>query len=404
MRIAYFDCQFGAAGDMLLGALLGVGLPRDAWLAAVEKIALPADSFEITIDRVSRCSIQATKVDVRRAQEQEERHLSDIERIIAQSEISNRAKTLALDIFKRLAVAEAQVHGVTPSAVHFHEVGAVDAIVDIVGFAIGYDLLGIEASYVSPLPLGSGTVSSEHGLFPVPGPAVLNLLKQSAAPTVSSVIDFECLTPTGAAILTTIAAGWGQAPAYREITATGYGAGARDCQSWPNVVRVVLGQSDIVAGESAFDTEFVAVLEANVDDMNPQALSYAVERLLDAGALDVLVLPAVMKKGRSGHMLSVVCKVEDDVRLKEVILSETSTLGVRSHQCTRLVARREWQAVQLARGTVRIKVARDRSGRITNAQPEFEDCAAYATRHGVPLKDVLTEALAVFARPGEAVK
>jgi uncharacterized protein (DUF111 family) len=170
------------------------------------------------------------------------------------------------------------------------------------------------------------------------------------------------------------------------------------------VVRVVLGQSDIVAGESAFDTEFVAVLEANVDDMNPQALSYAVERLLDAGALDVLVLPAVMKKGRSGHMLSVVCKVEDDVRLKEVILSETSTLGVRSHQCTRLVARREWQAVQLARGTVRIKVARDRSGRITNAQPEFEDCAAYATRHGVPLKDVLTEALAVFARPGEAVK
>src|SRR5215470_8081020 len=195
MRIAYFDCRFGAAGDMLVAALLGAGLSQDDWLARVKKIALPEGSFRVEFSDVFRSSVAAKKVDVIGLGTEQERHLSDIAEIIATSKISQPAKDLALAIFERLAKAEAEVHGVTVDAVHFHEVGAIDAIVDIVGFAIGYDLLGIEASYASPLPLGSGCVQTDHGLFPIPGPAVVNLLKDAKAPTSATAIDFECLTP-----------------------------------------------------------------------------------------------------------------------------------------------------------------------------------------------------------------
>lgn len=404
MRIAYFDCQFGAAGDMLVAALLGAGLPQEEWLANVHKIALPEGTFSVKFSDVFRSSVAAKKIDVECPGTQEERHLCDIAEIISSSQISQGAKALSLAIFERLARAEAQVHGVTPDEVHFHELGAIDAIVDIVGFAIGYHLLGIEASYASPLPLGSGTVSTEHGLFPVPGPAVVNLLKDANVPTSANPIDFECLTPTGAAILTAVAQGWGAAPAMDRIIASGYGAGSKDCPAWPNVSRVVIGDARASAGGSTrFDSEAVAVVEANLDDFSPQSLAYAVERLLEAGALDAYVVPAVMKKGRSGHLLSVVCRPEDKTRIQELILAETSTIGVRAHESQRLVAKREWHEVRLSRGTVRIKAARDLSGKVINAQPEYEDCAAYATRYGVPLKDVLAEAIAEFAKNSSAI-
>ncbi len=403
MTIAYFDCQFGAAGDMLVSALLSAGLPESRWRAALDGIDLPAGSFEVSIDDAVRGSIAARHLTVRQSPQQEERRLSEIAGIIGRSKIAAGAKKLALSIFTRLAEAEAAVHGVPAAAVHFHEVGAVDAIVDIVGFAIGYEMLEIEASFGSALPVGSGVVQTEHGLFPVPGPAVLNLLASAGVPVRSSEIDYECLTPTGAAILTTVVRSWGSPPALRRVNGIGYGAGTRDPAGWPNVVRVVLGEPSCDHGQSPrFESERAVVVEANLDDFSPQALAYAVERLWSAGALDVTVQPAVMKKGRAGQILSVICKPGDVLRIQELILSETSTIGTRSYEVGRLIADRRWQEVTLSRGgRVRIKVALDRQGNVVNAAPEFDDCAAYASEHQLPVKEVIAEAVARF-RDGSA--
>jgi len=477
MKLAYFDCAFGAAGDMLLGALVAAGLPVEQWLAELAKIDLPAASFEIEISDVVRCTIAAKKVDVHclpshshahethdtatrasssattsgshshsishthsashsharshssshapghhcadehasagtheHAQESipahdhaHERNLPEILQIISQSKISAQAKELASKIFTRLGDAEAAVHGLPVDQVHFHEVGAIDAIVDIVGFAIAYDLLGIERSVVSPLPVGSGLVKTRHGLFPIPGPAVINLMSQSGAPVAASSFSHECLTPTGAAILTTIASSFDSMPSM-EIKSSGYGAGTFDPEGFPNVCRVIFGEPSLQSlseptGESNFESEVIAVLEANLDDISPQLISFAMERLFEKGALDVSVTPIVMKKSRSAHMLTVVCRPQDRIRLEELILTQTSSLGVRSFLCERLVAHREWHKVTVGNGrSVRVKLARDRHGKLVNAQPEYEDCAAYATEYGVPLKDVITAALASLSR------
>jgi uncharacterized protein (TIGR00299 family) protein len=326
------------------------------------------------------------------------RRLPDILKLIEQSDISPQARDLAARIFTRLARAESRVHGIAPEAVQFHEVGAIDAIIDVVGFAIGYCLFGIEKSVCSAAAIGSGKVRTEHGFFPAPGPATVYLLAEVGAATSQSSIPFECLTPTGAAILCEIASSWGIQPAMQRVSGVGYGAGSKDPADWPNVVRVIIGEQDATETSSPkFDQELVSVIEANLDDFSPQALSFVMDKLLQAGALDVTVVPAVMKKGRSGHLLSVLSRLEDTALLQEMILSETSTIGVRWHTVQRLVASREWQDVSLARGgTVRIKLARDKFGRLINAQPEYDDCARYATEHQVPLKDVLAEAITVF--------
>jgi hypothetical protein len=285
---------------------------------------------------------------------------------------------------------------VKPEDVHFHEVGAIDAIVDIVGFSIGYDLLGIEKSFCSAVAIGAGKCCTEHGLLPVPGPATLYLLSEANAAIANSTIDFECLTPTGAAILCEIASDWGTQPGFASIDRVGYGAGSKDPGAWPNACRVVLGTAG-GASAARFDTETVVVLEANIDDLNPQTLSFTMERLLAAGALDAFITPVLMKKGRSGHLLTVLCRESDRQAMEQLIMTETSTLGVRGHQAQRCVARREWSEVTLERGdSVRIKIARDTTGAIINIQPEYEDCAAYATKYGLPLKDVLTEAMVRF--------
>ncbi|MBC7998267.1 MAG: nickel pincer cofactor biosynthesis protein LarC [Leptolyngbya sp.] len=455
MKTVFFDCPFGAAGDMLLGALIDSGLSFEQWKSEMQKIALPANSFELRFEKLLRGGVHSTKMHVflstddahhfdhahnlahphsHEPQQSDEhghshddihshddghlhghthehahglehnhehghRGLTEILRIIENSKIRPRAKEIASAIFTRLGVAEAKVHGVTPDDVHFHEVGAVDAIVDILGFAVGYDLLGIEQAWVSPLPVGSGTVRSMHGNFPVPGPATLELLRESRAPIAQTNITFECLTPTGAAILTTIAAGFGSQPQMSAVDSIGYGAGSMNPSGHPNIVRLIIGESAksfnsaVSEHVTRYRSEFVAVVEANFDDLSPQVISYASEKLLAEGALDVYTTACTMKKGRSGHLLTFMCKTEDQKRLKELLISETSTLGVRSYVTERLVAERELQDVSLDDDlSVRVKIGKDLQGNVVNVQPEFEDCATYARVTGTPLKEVLSTA------------
>ncbi len=437
MHTAFFDCPFGAAGDMLLGAMIDAGLNVEQWKEELAKIDLPDGSFSVRPEKLLRCGVHSTKLHVflkaEDAHDHDHKHglphehhehpnvhdhshdhphrgLSEILRIIGQSAIKPGAKKLAAEIFTRLGVAEAKVHGVTPDDVHFHEVGAVDAIVDIVGFAIAYDLMGIEQSIVSSLPVGGGTISSMHGEFPVPGPATLELLKDARAPLAQTSIDYECLTPTGAAILTTIAARFGSQPDMSAIDAIGYGAGSLNPAGHPNVCRVVIGQSmpkkgsEKNAPSSRYRSELVAVVECNFDDLSPQVISYTSEKLLAEGALDVFVTPCTMKKGRSGHQLSVICRMADELRVKEILLAETSTLGVRSNVTERLIAEREIKNVEIKSGqpeaqSVRVKIGKDLDGKVINVQPEFEDCASYARATGTPLKEVLSVA-ATNARNG----
>lgn len=348
------------------------------------------------------------------------RSVKEIVRIIENSSISSRAKSLALAVFKNLAIAESRVHGVQPDDVHFHEVGAIDAIIDVVGFCIGYDLLGIEKSVVSPLTLGGGTVKTDHGIYPVPAPAVAYLVQTAGAPVGSLKINYECLTPTGAAILTTIAERWGNVPAFQKIDSVGYGAGTMNPKSHPNAVRMFVGQcadlaKSVSPGDSStfgsnpasfvfddsgtqFRAEIINVIEATIDDCPPNIIAYALEKALQQGALDIAIVPATMKKGRSGHLITVLAKPEDRRTIETLLLKETSTLGVRTYSVERLVAEREFAEVKLSDWSIRIKIGRDLNGRVVNVQPEYADCATYADRHGMPLREVFEQALAQYSK------
>ena len=454
MKVAYFDCQFGAAGDMLNAALLAAGADEAAWRSALARLPLP--KVELRLSQVERCNLIATKLDVldehgesfdapsdhhhdhassdhhhddapsdhhhdhapgdhhhhhapsdhhhhhaptehHHGLEHSHSHLPEILQLIDHADLTPGATSLAKRIFSRLADAEAKVHGVPAEQVAFHEVGAVDSIIDIVGFSIAYDSLQIEKSFGSAVAVGSGTVKTQHGLFPVPGPATFYLLENARMPMASSSIGFECLTPTGAAILAEVVSQWGKQPELTTVGRVGYGAGTKNPPTWPNVCRVVIGESGATMGGARFAAEALSVIEANIDDFSPQALSTVMERLLGAGAMDVTLTPVVMKKGRAGHILSVLCKPEDRYRLQEQILDETSSIGVRWYAAERLVAHREWQEVELSPGRrVRIKIARDNQGHIVNMQPEFEDCARYADEHKVPVKEVLIDALSRY--------
>lgn len=459
MKIAYFDCSFGAAGDMLVAACLDAGASLTTLEEQLAGLNLPVGSYRLVQNAVNRCSLRATKFDVQLLNQvhspgasgsgsesiqrgapgdhpsraghghehghshdhshDEERHrdqgisdqqrsLQEILALIANSSLSSEVKELASKIFSRLGLAESQVHGVAVDQIHFHEVGAIDAIVDIVGFAIVYHQLGIEAAYVSALPLGGGTVKTMHGVFPVPGPAVLNLLKEADAPTRAFDVKYECLTPTGAAILTTISQGWGQHPAFARIESVGYGAGTINPDKHPNVVRLIVGQavqsvqpvsSTTNASTGAiYRSEVIAVLETNLDDCSPQVLAHALERLIEEGALDVAIVPQTMKKGRPGHKLSVVAKQEDSLRLQELILSETTSLGVRCYFCERIALERNFQEISLGEGPpVRIKVGRDLNGRVVNFHPEYDDVVENARSTQRTLKEVLLQSLTLAA-------
>jgi len=449
MRIAYLDCFAGVSGDMFLGAAIDAGVAPALLEEAVSALKIGA---KLKISRVVRSGISATKVDVwvdgekdlprekywakqvaaedaspsqnanhahehghshahhepehghgrgdshdQHAHEEEHSHhehahkhrgLKEIRGIIAAAEISGSAKKTAIAVFEALGAAEAKIHAVPIEEIHFHEVGAVDAIVDIVCAAVAADALGVQEFRCSPLNVGGGMVKCAHGTFPVPAPATLELL--AAAPVYSSGIQAELVTPTGAAIVKTLVKKFTAFPEMK-LERTGYGAGSREFPDHPNVLRLVLGE--VVAAKSSSET--ITVLESNLDDLNPQVFGYVLERLLEEGALDVFGMPVQMKKSRPGTVLTVLCKPEDGEKLTQVIFAETTTLGVRRREEARQILARRWESVGTPWGEVRIKIA-SMNGTVTNYAPEYEDCRRIAAEHHVPLKTVMQEAARAY--------
>lgn len=363
---------------MILGAMVAVGVDPNALREELSR--LNVDGFNINFETVDRSGLSATYARVETAHEHKHRHLSDIKQIIESSGVSDVAKKLAIQIFTRLAEAEARVHNEPVDHVHFHEVGALDAIVDIVGAAICIDLLKIDRFVSSPLHVGSGTIQMAHGRFPVPPPAVAELLK--GVPFYSTDIQGELLTPTGAAIITTVCQEFGPIPQMKtEIT--GYGAGTRQYKDFPNVLRVMLGETE---GDGATD-EKLWMLETNIDDMSPQLLGNVMDRAFELGALDCYFTPVQMKKNRPGVLVSLLCGKEEKATLMNLLFTETTTLGVRSYEVTRRALRRSMERVETQYGPIDVKVAH-LNGRVVNEMPEFDQVRDAATKAGVPVKVV----------------
>ena len=386
MRIGYFDCFSGGSGDMILGAMLSAGLSEERLRAGLAKLSL--DGSELGIRQVQKQGLAAIKVDVKLTSAHGHRHLRHIVEIIDNSGLSDAVKQRAKRIFTRLGEAEAKVHGLAVEQVHFHEVGAVDAIVDVVGAAIGVEQLGLERVRCSPLCVGSGTVTCEHGVLPVPAPATAELL--SGVPLAECDEAGELLTPTGAVILTTLAEGFGPIPAM-QIERCGYGAGSREGQKRPNVLRLFVGE----AAETGDLTDEVVVLEANLDDATGEQIGHAFAALLGAGALDVFTTPIMMKKNRPGVLLSVLATPEQQAACEEILFAETTTLGVRRHVCSRRKLARDVATVETRFGAIRMKLGR-RGDVVTLASPEYEDCASAARKNGVSLREVMDEAAHVW--------
>lgn len=376
MKICYLDAFSGISGDMTVGALIDAGADTARIVQALESLGTGA-KFEI--EKTSRRGVAALKFRVIAGESKSHRHLKHVQELIAKSQLSERARQNSNAVFQRLGEAEAKVHGVPVEKVHFHEVGAVDSICDILGACAAFDLLGVDAIYCSPLNVGSGTVKTEHGVLPVPAPATAELL--AGKPIYSRGPSVELTTPTGAAIAVTLATEFGALPPMR-LAASGYGAGDRDFPEHANVLRVLIGETT-----GAEEATTVTVLEANIDDSSPQVLGYAMERLLEAGALDVTLESVLMKKSRQGTLIRVIAKPEDRETLAQMIFAETSTLGLRTYSAERRVQARRIAEVETPHGKVRIKVAGDGS-----FAPEYEDCRKLAREAGVPLKQILAEA------------
>lgn len=390
MRLAYFDCIAGISGDMALGAFINAGADLEGIIRELKRMPLP--EFEIKAEAVSVNGICATMVTVTVAEQSDAHHRkpSEIIELIASSNLPDGVKGKAITAFKKLASAEAKVHGVGFDDVHLHEVGATDAIVDIVGTMLAMHQLGIERAYSSRIPYSTGLVKSSHGTLPVPAPAALELLK--GAPWRHVDIDAELVTPTGAAILSATCELFGVFPTMSPI-AIGYGAGHKSLPI-PNLLRVVIGElvSHIEASEDAI-CEQLLMLETNIDDMPPEWFGHVIERLLELGALDAYILPAQMKKGRPAAQLNVLCRHSDVQQLLNCIFTETTTLGVRIIPVERICLPREIVNVGTPYGEVRVKVAKWR-GKVINISPEYEDCKAISKAHGVPLKLVVEAAIA----------
>ena len=385
----------------MLGALVDAGVDLRALEAELRKLNL--EGWNISAEKVQRKAIRATKVNVETKETHHHRHLSPILKMIDSAALAPRAAERARQIFRRLGEAEAKVHNISIEKVHFHEVGAVDSIIDIVGSAIGFELLGIDSFACSTMDVGSGRVQTEHGLLPVPAPATVELLRD--APTFSSGIEKELVTPTGAAIATTLSTQYATMPAMT-LKAIGYGAGSADLPQQPNVLRLMIGER---IGESAHENASehwdapVAVIEANVDDMSPQIYGYFVEQALAAGALDVFSTAVQMKKNRPGQLVTLLCEPSNLKPLIDLIFRETTTIGIRTHEVRRQTLARESVPVETPLGTIRMKISR-LNGTLLNAAPEYEDCRRIATQKGLPLKQVLSTATFHFQKLGEAAK
>ncbi|MBI4653771.1 MAG: nickel pincer cofactor biosynthesis protein LarC [Nitrospirae bacterium] len=422
MRLAYFDCSSGISGDMILGALIDAGLSPQKLEKKLSCLLIRG--YKLNIKSVKRAGFKATKFNIKiqdaRYKMQDARKWKDIEKIIKASTLSNNIKQKGLSIFKRLFEAEAKVHGEKFDRVHLHELGAVDCIIDIFGALIGFDILGINKIYSSPLNLGSGTVKTEHGTLPVPAPATIELLK--GFPVYSSDVSFvtsgyppgrELTTPTGAVIISSLAQGLGTMPEM-EVLKIGIGAGSKDFKNQPNVLRVFIGQktenppprhsrengnpekdkldSPIKSGndkkEGGFSDEKITVIETNIDDMNPQAYEHVMERLFEAGALDVFLTQIIMKKGRPGILLSVLCSRHKRDDLIKIILRETTSIGLRFYETERKILERELKAIETEFGKVNVKISK-LGGDFIKVTPEYEDCKKLAKRLNIPIIDVM---------------
>jgi uncharacterized protein (TIGR00299 family) protein len=389
MRTLYFDCFAGASGDMILGALASAG--ADTGLLLDQLKLLSVANYEVDFSTVDRSGISATRANVRTAEEQAHRHLSGILKIINDSGLSEAVRERAARIFTRLAEAEARVHNMPVEHIHFHEVGALDAIIDVVGACVCFELLGIERFVSSGLHVGSGMVSMAHGRFPVPPPAVAELLK--GAPVYSSDIKGELVTPTGAAIISTVCEEYGPLPRMR-VDATGYGAGTREYENFPNVLRVLIGEDE--ASAHAATDERLLMIETNVDDMSPQVFGYLMDQAFERGALDCYYTPVQMKKNRPGVLISILCRPSEREALSELLFSETTTLGLRCYEVLRRALARESVQVSTPYGIIEMKLAR-LNGKVVKAMPEYEQCREAARAAGIPLREVEEAARAAFA-------
>jgi pyridinium-3,5-bisthiocarboxylic acid mononucleotide nickel chelatase len=394
-KFAYIQCPTGISGDMCLGALVSLGVPEEYLIEKLNQLGIEHE-YKLRAEFVHRNGQQATKVHVDLTHHHHEdehdhhhgRHLPEIEQMIIKAELPSRAEAWSLAVFRQLAVAEGAVHGIAPEKVHFHEVGAVDAIADIVGTCLGLDWLGIDSNekgmpllYCSALPTGGGTVRAAHGLMAVPVPAVLKLWEMRGCPVYSNGIDKELVTPTGAAIATTLAADFG-APPPMTIKQVGLGAGSINLPI-PNILQIWLGESTISPL-----IETISILETQIDDLNPQAIGYVFEALFAAGAVDVFTCAIGMKKSRPGILLTVICHPENLLKCEAILFRETTTLGIRRSTQERAILQREIQQVETQYGVVRVKVAWMEKEVIANVQPEYEDCAELARKHNIPWREI----------------
>src|SRR5262250_91243 len=390
MKAAYFDCFSGISGDMTLGALVDAGCPLERLRGELKGLDVPG--WEISAEKVWKNGMAATHVSVRTADTQTHRTLGIILGILENSQLTAPVRERAMAIFRKLGEAEGAVHDVPLEKIHFHEVGAIDAIIDIVGACIGFTALGIEQFACSPLNIGGGTAKMAHGVLPVPAPATARLLQ--GRPTYSNGVQKELVTPTGAAIVATLCTDFGPQPPMT-VSAIGYGAGAADLEGQPNVLRIMVGESveKTVAG---FDEE-ISIIEVNLDDMNPQIYGYFQEKALAAGALDVYTTPVQMKKNRPGILLTLLCRPQDTASLMNLVFSETTTFGARTYRAQRRALPRELVNVHTQFGDVRVKISRV-NGHIRHASPEFEDCKKLAEEKHVPLHQVIDEAKRNFEK------
>ena len=402
-KLAYLECPTGIAGDMCLGALVDVGVPLDYLVEKLKALSIEQE-YQLRAESVHRNGQLATKVHVNLSDDNHHhgedahhhgRHLPEIERLITAAALPPRAEAWSLLVFRQLAEAEGAVHGIPPEQVHFHEVGAVDAIIDIVGTCLGLDWLGIDRLYCSALPTGGGTIRAAHGQLPVPVPAVLKLWEMRGCPVYSNGIERELVTPTGAAIATTLATDFGSPPAMT-IKRVGLGAGSREL-AIPNILRLWVGEIRDQGSQSSYSDdispslETISVLETQIDDLSPQAIGYVFEALFAAGAVDVFTQPIGMKKSRPGILLTVICHPEQLLGCEAVLFRETTTLGIRRLSQQRAILQREIQQVNTKYGAVRVKVAwmgKEAERAIKNVQPEYEDCADLARQHNLSWREV----------------
>lgn len=397
MKQAYLECSSGISGDMFLATLIDAGLPVEDLFAELKKI--PLGFYEFKRTRAMRGGLVGTRVEIRVPGEQPHRRLGDIQMLLEHASLPGNAREQALKVFTRLAEAEGKLHNKPVGEIHFHEVGAVDAIVDIVGACVGMELLDISDLVCSPLNVGGGRVEAAHGSLPVPAPAAAELLKE--IPVYSSGVEGELVTPTGAALVSTLARDFGPMPPMK-VERIGYGAGEKDFHGLSNLARLFLGEGRefLKAQPGAPGDEVVSVIEANVDDMSPQIYGYFLDQAFALGALDVTCTSIQMKKNRPGLMVSVICEPEQSDALSQLLFEQTTTIGVRIHEARRKVLERKVVAVETPYGLVKVKVAR-RGGKALNVAPEYEDCRRLAAENAVPLKDVILAAQIAFRERGE---